>query len=394
MRKLLLVISGLLLAQLFVLAQRDTTTIYLINGSFEGSPRCCSTPDGWIDCGFKTESPPDVQPAPPPAEPLFGVTKDAYHGQTYLGMVARENDTYERVSQHLSAPLRKGRCYVFSIHLMKSPIYLSGLKGDAFNTPRPFTTPIVLRIYGGDGYCHQKQLLAESPPVKDTVWKKYEFEFQPKSDMAYLELEVFYKTPVLYPYNGNMLLDHASHLTIIPCPQDSTAYKAYKKQKKDSQQIRTLATAPRKVPDNRGVADPPKAAANVPDKSKIMKDLSAEKVKLGQVVKIEQLFFDADSTNFRTESYPSLDEIYEFLIGNPRIHIEVGGHTNGQPSHEFCDKLSTERAKAVKNYLVGKGIAEKRISYRGYGKRQPIASNDTKEGRNKNQRVEIKIISI
>ncbi|MBK7231041.1 MAG: OmpA family protein [Saprospiraceae bacterium] len=392
--KKIIISTGFLISSLLTIAQRDTSTIYLINGSFEGFPRCCSTPDGWIDCGFKTESAPDIQPAPPPAEPLFGVTKEAYQGHTYLGMVARENDTYERVSQHLSSPMRKGRCYTFSIYLMKSPIYLSGLKGDAYSTPRPFITPIVLRIYGGDGYCHQKQLLAESIPVKDTIWKKYEFEFQPKSDMSYIELEVFYKTPALFPYNGNMLLDQASHLTIIPCPRDSVAYKNYKKQRKDTQNTRSIAGAAKKPPELQNNKDQSKTDTPTSVRTKIMKDLSAEKVKIGQVVKIEKLYFDADSTNFKSESYPALDEIYEFLQGNPKIQIEIGGHTNGQPSHFFCDKLSTSRAKAVKDYLVSKGVAEKRISFKGYGKRQPIASNDTREGRNKNQRVEVKIISI
>ena len=74
--------------------------------------------------------------------------------------------------------------------------------------------------------------------------------------------------------------------------------------------------------------------------------------------------------------------------------IEVGGHTNGIPPHEFCDKLSTARAKSVAQYLVDKGIPASRITYRGYGKRNPIASNATPEGREKNQRVEINIVKV
>ena len=89
-----------------------------------------------------------------------------------------------------------------------------------------------------------------------------------------------------------------------------------------------------------------------------------------------------------------MDEVYDFLKINPKIYIEIGGHTNSQPSHEFCDRLSTNRAKAVRDYILSKGIDEERISYKGYGKRQPIAPNSTKEGRLLNQRVEIKIISI
>lgn len=361
--------------------------IYLINGSFEGIPNCCMTPAGWLDCGFKTETPPDIQPASPGSQALFGVVKQPINGKTYLGMVARQNETYERVSQHLSSPMLKGKCYSFSIYLTRSPIYLSSTKDDTFRRTKPFITPLILKIYGGDGYCHQKQLLAESQPVSDTIWKKYDFTFSPNSDMSYLELCVFYKTPVLFPYNGNMLLDNASSLKLIPCPNENNTSN----QPKTTPRKTVQSTATKKQIQN---TSQPTTTQDPKENSRIMKDLTLEKMKLGTVIKIEKLYFDADSSNFKAESYPALNEIFDFLNGNPKIHIEVGGHTNGQPSHDFCDRLSSARAKSIKDYLVSKGIAENRIIYRGYGKRQPIASNDTKEGRNKNQRVEIKIISI
>ena len=79
---------------------------------------------------------------------------------------------------------------------------------------------------------------------------------------------------------------------------------------------------------------------------------------------------------------------------NPGSVIEVGGHTNGIPSHEFCDQLSTERAKAVAQFLVDKGLPASRLTYKGYGKRKPVASNNTPDGRARNQRVEIKIVRL
>ena len=66
---------------------------------------------------------------------------------------------------------------------------------------------------------------------------------------------------------------------------------------------------------------------------------------------------------------------------------------NGIPSHEYCDRLSAERAKAVADFLNEKGIPRERLQYKGYGKRQPVDSNRTQAGRQKNQRVEIKILS-
>jgi outer membrane protein OmpA-like peptidoglycan-associated protein len=79
---------------------------------------------------------------------------------------------------------------------------------------------------------------------------------------------------------------------------------------------------------------------------------------------------------------------------NKNVVIEVGGHTNNVPAAEYCDRLSTARAKSVAEYLYGKGIDQDRITYKGYGKNKPIASNDSVKGRKKNQRVEIKILRV
>lgn len=114
----------------------------------------------------------------------------------------------------------------------------------------------------------------------------------------------------------------------------------------------------------------------------------------GQTIRMEQLRFDADSTNVKEESYPVLNELYDFMEENGAIVIEIGGHTNSTPSDEFCDRLSTARAKSVADYLLSKGIDSKRVVYKGYGKRKPIASNLTAAGRAENQRVEIKILKL
>ncbi len=87
-----------------------------------------------------------------------------------------------------------------------------------------------------------------------------------------------------------------------------------------------------------------------------------------------------------------LNEVFQFLNKNDDLVIEVGGHTNGLCSPSYCDKLSEERARAVAVYLAQRGIPWDRLQFKGYGKRQPVASNDTAEGRRVNQRVEIKIL--
>jgi outer membrane protein OmpA-like peptidoglycan-associated protein len=127
---------------------------------------------------------------------------------------------------------------------------------------------------------------------------------------------------------------------------------------------------------------------------KILPELTAENLEKGEAVRMEKLLFEADSSSIDETSIPTLEELYAFMFDNPTIVVEIGGHTNGLPEHDYCDRLSSERAKAVASYIIGKGIDEKRILYKGYGKRQPIATNMTPEGRRRNQRVEVRIVKL
>lgn len=76
------------------------------------------------------------------------------------------------------------------------------------------------------------------------------------------------------------------------------------------------------------------------------------------------------------------------------MKIEVRGHTDGHGSLDYNQRLSENRAKAVVDYLVSKGIDPKRLQYKGFGKTQPVDSNATEEGRANNRRVEFKILAL
>lgn len=127
---------------------------------------------------------------------------------------------------------------------------------------------------------------------------------------------------------------------------------------------------------------------------KVLKTLDISTLTLGQTIRVDKLYFEADSATIKPESFAVLEEIYTFLKDNNKVIIEIGGHTNSLPEDEYCDRLSTSRAKNIAQHLYGKGIPESQIAYKGYGKRQPIATNQTVEGRRRNQRVEIKIVSL
>ncbi|MBK7695577.1 MAG: OmpA family protein [Saprospiraceae bacterium] len=139
----------------------------------------------------------------------------------------------------------------------------------------------------------------------------------------------------------------------------------------------------------------PNASAPLPSKpDAAFSSINVKELKEGQTIRIDKLFFAADSTNYSKESYPALKELADFMKNNPRIVVEIGGHTNDIPETSYCDRLSTMRAKSIYDYLIGAGIAEKRVQFKGYGKRMPLTTNKTADGRKRNQRVEIKILSI
>lgn len=112
----------------------------------------------------------------------------------------------------------------------------------------------------------------------------------------------------------------------------------------------------------------------------------------GVVVKMENLLFEYKFSKIIESSYPSLDAIANLMHQQSRSIFEIAGHTDNVASEDFNLKLSVERAKAVVNYLIAKGIDAKRLKYKGYGKSMPIASNESELGRALNRRVEFKVL--
>ncbi len=126
----------------------------------------------------------------------------------------------------------------------------------------------------------------------------------------------------------------------------------------------------------------------------IEKQLTLVPISKGAKLTLNNIFFDINEATLKPQSHLELKRIVSFINKNPQLVIEIGGHTNGWCSTEFAEELSDNRAKAVYDYLIDKGIAENRLAFKGYGKKDPIASNKTAVGRKKNQRVELKIIDI
>lgn len=124
----------------------------------------------------------------------------------------------------------------------------------------------------------------------------------------------------------------------------------------------------------------------------IHKDLYLVPIEVGQIVRLNNVFFDFDKWDLRTESFVELDRVVKLLKENPAIEIEMSAHTDSYGSDEYNYKLSDNRARSVMEYILSKGIDPSRITSQGYGETVPVAENDTPENRQLNRRVEFKIL--
>ena len=103
---------------------------------------------------------------------------------------------------------------------------------------------------------------------------------------------------------------------------------------------------------------------------------------------LQNVFFEYAKATLLSSSFPELRRLWDLLDHQPKLKIEIQGHTDNVGSPEDNLKLSEERAKTVIEYLIKEGIDASRLSYRGFGESKPVASNETEEGRQKNRRTE------
>ncbi|MBW2466412.1 MAG: OmpA family protein [Deltaproteobacteria bacterium] len=106
-------------------------------------------------------------------------------------------------------------------------------------------------------------------------------------------------------------------------------------------------------------------------------------------IKVNNIFFDFDKSTLRPESYLELDRWVKVFKNNPDLNAEIHGHTCWIGTEEYNQGLSERRATAVINYLVSKGVAKERLTMIGFGETKPLASNETRKGRETNRRVEV-----
>lgn len=125
-------------------------------------------------------------------------------------------------------------------------------------------------------------------------------------------------------------------------------------------------------------------------KQPIVKE-ETDKIELNKEYTFSNVVFDFNSTELSENAKVEIVSIHQFLEKNIDAKILISGHTDNIGTSDFNQKLSENRAKSVADFFVFLGLDNSRISAIGYGNTNPISTNDTEEGRNKNRRVSFKI---
>ncbi len=126
--------------------------------------------------------------------------------------------------------------------------------------------------------------------------------------------------------------------------------------------------------------------------TEIERDLYLTPIEVGEKIRLNNLFFDTDKYDLKSTSIAELKRLIKFMNSYPAMEIEIAGYTDNKGSDEHNMTLSQSRVNSVVSYLTKNGISASRLKGKGYGKENPVATNDTEEGRAKNRRVEFTIL--
>jgi len=190
----------------------DTTQIFngdyhteLENASFEKDfSQHSKMPIDWVNCGDFHSSPVDIHGH---QQKYFEVSQKANDGNNFIGMITRNDGTYEAIGQDLYNSLDAGHTYSFSLFACRSQKYISlsrsSMKSENFNKPA------VLQIYGGTD-CTNAQLLISTTVIEHTNWAEYVFVFDAEEEIKFLLIEANYDNLASFSYDGNILIDNIS----------------------------------------------------------------------------------------------------------------------------------------------------------------------------------------
>ena len=215
MNRILLILF--LMTHISLLAQSDNYTIVdsivLKDRSFEVDSIHHSS---WIDLGFKKYTPPGIHT---PKEVVHDVQLEAAHGNNFLELVSRHNETYEEIGQFLDVPLLEGKKYLFKLSICHFPAF-KGL--NTLGKLSTFEKPITIRVKAfniakGEVtrdliYVSYPSLFVDSKVIKNTEWEEIYFYLEPKHNYNFISIQSWFKVPAIMGYNGHVLIDDISNI--------------------------------------------------------------------------------------------------------------------------------------------------------------------------------------
>ncbi len=167
------------------LVQSIAAQIIITNSSFEGKPADATMPSGWFMASEGTT--PDILPG------YWGVYNEPYDGDSYAGLITRQDGTFESITQRMENSLDKGSCYSLKFALAHSDSYAG------------YNQPLKLRIWISNKSKDRQQKIYESELIESEEWQLQRIEFTPKNEMQYIIIEAF--NPRSEAVNGNILID-------------------------------------------------------------------------------------------------------------------------------------------------------------------------------------------
>lgn len=171
-------------------------------------------PRHWLNCGFiefPYESPVTIHKRG--KENQFNIRHEPVHGNAFISMVTRENESFERISQELSYKLEKDTLYTMGFYVANALSMESFIRTD-LETIRKFNNPVRLVLWCGDDFCSESDELFVTDDLLDEEWRFVQAFFRPKYDCEKLTIEVYYPSGFEYT-NGNLLLDNLTNIYIL-----------------------------------------------------------------------------------------------------------------------------------------------------------------------------------
>lgn len=306
---------------------------------------------------------------------FFGF-QEAFDGNAYVGIYAFYKDSYrEYIQIKLDTALVKNKKYGFSIQTS-----LADKAGIAVNS---------LGVAFSDTLVKQRSLLFTLELPHETLQNKSKNFLNDKEEWTDLYIDYIAKGGEQFLIIGNFLENNeADTISAVTAETERPdRFSAY-------YYLDNVCFAPWKDDNTCACFDngqPPIIKQEYSEISTIIKENTP---KIGDKFILENIYFETAKATLLSESNNTLDSLYNLLIKYPTMEILISGHTDSQGKHQYNLVLSESRALAVYTYLIEKGISSLRLDFKGFGKMQPIVTNETAEGRQMNRRVEFEVVKI